>query len=90
MRTNIEIDDELMQKAMAASNATTKRAVVEQALRLLVDIRGQRAIRELWGKVEWRGHDDDWSVPLQEGQEMSGTILEAPVAQGLVDEHGDR
>ena len=35
MRTNIEIDDELMQRAMRCTGARTKRAVVETALRLL-------------------------------------------------------
>ena len=55
MRTNIDIDDDLMRKAMRASGATTKRAVVEQGLRMLIDVRGQRAIRYLRGKVQWTG-----------------------------------
>ena len=55
MRTNIDIDDDLMREAMRASGATTKRAVVEQGLRMLVDVRGQRAIRQLRGKVQWTG-----------------------------------
>jgi Arc/MetJ family transcription regulator len=55
MRTNIEIDDDLMRDAMRASGATTKRAAVEQGLRLLIDVRGQRAIRRLRGKVAWAG-----------------------------------
>ena len=36
MRTNIEIDDELMSQAMAATGLSTKRATVEEGLRLLV------------------------------------------------------
>ena len=55
MRTNIDIDDDLMRQAMRASGATTKRAVVEQGLRMLIDVRGQRAIRRLRGKVQWTG-----------------------------------
>lgn len=55
MRTNIEIDDKLMKKAMKASGASTKRAVVEEALQLFVRIRGQERIRELRGKVKWEG-----------------------------------
>jgi Arc/MetJ family transcription regulator len=55
MRTNIEIDDRLMREAMRASGAQTKRAVVEEALRLLVQTRGQAAIRRLRGKVAWAG-----------------------------------
>ena len=55
MRTNIDIDDDLMRKAMRASGATTRRAVVEQGLRLLIDVRGQRTIRRLRGKAKWTG-----------------------------------
>lgn len=55
MRTNIEIDDRLMQQAMRSSGGRTKRAVVEEALRLLVQTKGQVAIRRLRGKVTWEG-----------------------------------
>jgi Arc/MetJ family transcription regulator len=55
LRTNIDIDDELMREAMRASGERTKRAVVERALRLLVQTRGQARIRRLRGKVTWRG-----------------------------------
>jgi Arc/MetJ family transcription regulator len=55
MRTNIDIDDDLMREAMRVSGAATKRAAVEQGLRLLIDVRGQRAIRRLRGKVKWTG-----------------------------------
>ncbi len=55
MRTNIDIDDELMREAMEASGETTKRAAVERGLRLLVDTRAQGGIRRLRGKVKWSG-----------------------------------
>ena len=55
MRTNIDIDDRLMQEAMRVSGARTKRATVEEALRLLVRTKGQGAIRRLRGKVAWEG-----------------------------------
>lgn len=55
MRTNIEIDDDLMRQAMRASGARTKRAAVEHALRLLVKTRAQAGIRRLRGKVRWQG-----------------------------------
>ena len=55
MRTNIDIDDDLMRQAMRATGATTKRAAVEQGLRMLIDVRRQRAIRQLRGKVKWTG-----------------------------------
>lgn len=59
MRTNIDIDDDLMREAMRASGALTKRATVEQGLRLLIDVGRQRAIRRLRGQVQWRGDLDD-------------------------------
>ncbi len=55
MRTNIVIDDRLMRQAMRSSGARTKRAVVEEALRLLIQTRGQTAIRRLRGTVPWKG-----------------------------------
>ena len=55
MRTNIEIDDELMAKAMKSTGAKTKKAAVEEALRLLVQLRAQTSIRDLRGKVKWEG-----------------------------------
>jgi Arc/MetJ family transcription regulator len=56
MRTNIEIDDELMKKAMKSSGAKTKKALVEEALLLLVRIKSQSSIRELRGKIKWEGN----------------------------------
>lgn len=55
MRTNIEIDDVLMRRAMRASGARTKRAAVEDALRLLVRTRAQAGIRRLRGRIRWHG-----------------------------------
>jgi Arc/MetJ family transcription regulator len=59
MRTNIEIDDQLMRKAMRSSGARTKRATVEEALRLLVQVRSQAGIRRLRGKIQWEGNLDE-------------------------------
>ncbi len=56
MRTNIEIDDELMVAALRESGLKTKRAVVEEALRLLVKLRRQEGVRRLRGKVRWEGN----------------------------------
>ena len=55
MRTNIDIDDDLMRLAMRGSEATTKRGVVEEALRLLIQTRSQGSVRRLRGKVAWDG-----------------------------------
>jgi Arc/MetJ family transcription regulator len=59
MRTNIEIDDELLASAMKATGLTTKRATVEQGLRLLVRLRRQKqALEELRG-LGWEGDLDE-------------------------------
>jgi len=55
MRTNIDIDDELLAKAMAASEARTKKAVVEQGLQLLVRLKAQEGILKWFGKIQWEG-----------------------------------
>jgi Arc/MetJ family transcription regulator len=58
MRTNIEIDDELLAQAMAATRLSTKRATVEEGLRLLVRVREQAsALSELKG-LGWEGDLD--------------------------------
>ena len=56
VRTNIVIDDRLMRQAMVASRLPTKRAVVEEGLRLLVQTKAQTRIRGLRGKVKWEGN----------------------------------
>jgi Arc/MetJ family transcription regulator len=59
MRTNIEINDTLMSRAMALTGKGSKRAVVEEALRLAVQLdRQARAIRRLWG-TGWEGNLDE-------------------------------
>jgi Arc/MetJ family transcription regulator len=55
MRTNIDIDDRLMRQAMRSSGARTKRAVVEEGLRLLIQTRSQKSVRRLRGKMTWEG-----------------------------------
>jgi Arc/MetJ family transcription regulator len=59
MRTNIDIDDKLMAKAMAAAGKKTKKETVEAALALLVRTsESQKKIRQLYGKLEWEGDLD--------------------------------
>ena len=60
-RTNIEIDDALVAKAMRLTGARTKREVVDIALRRLIE-KGNlyRALRRLRGKLAWEGDIDRW------------------------------
>src|ERR1035437_497757 len=55
MRTNIVIDDKLMQDTLRATGLKTKRAAVEEALRTLLRLRRQAGIRRLRGKLDWQG-----------------------------------
>ncbi len=55
MRTTIEIDDQLLKKAMRSSGAHTKKAVVEAALGLLVKTHAQTTIRQIRDEVPWEG-----------------------------------
>jgi Arc/MetJ family transcription regulator len=55
MRTNIEIDEQLVRQAMRKTGAPTKRAAVDAGLRLLVKTHSQAAFRRLRGKVQWEG-----------------------------------
>ena len=59
MRTNIDIDDDLMAKAMAATGKTTKKAVVEEALRHLVRLHEQRLASEALAGIGWYGDLDE-------------------------------
>lgn len=59
MRTNIEIDDELMEEAMRRAKTKTKRETVEEALRLLIRLNRQTGIRKLRGKIKWEGNLDE-------------------------------
>jgi len=58
MRTNIEIDDTLLSQAMKATGLSTKRATVEEGLRILVRLRKQtKALADLEG-LGWEGDLD--------------------------------
>ena len=59
MRTTIEIDDALMAEALKASGCKTRKAAVEEGLRLLVRTRRQGRLRKLRGKLRWEGSLDD-------------------------------
>jgi Arc/MetJ family transcription regulator len=58
MRTNIVIDDQLMDQAINLSSLETKKAVVEQALKFYIQLLQQDALRELRGKLRWKGDLD--------------------------------
>ena len=58
MRTNIVIDDKLMNAALRATGAKTKREAVELGLRTLVRLKKQQQVRGYRGKLKWQGDLD--------------------------------
>lgn len=58
MRTNIVIDDKLMEDALRATGLKTKREAVELGLRTLLRLRQQEEIRRYRGKLQWEGDLD--------------------------------
>jgi Arc/MetJ family transcription regulator len=55
MRTNIVIDDKLMQETLLATGLKSKRDVVELGLQTLLMLRRQAEIRRFRGKLDWPG-----------------------------------
>ena len=51
MRTNVVIDDEVMEKAMALSKFKTKKDVIDGALREFVEIHSRKNLMDLRGQV---------------------------------------
>jgi Arc/MetJ family transcription regulator len=59
MRTNIVIDDALMDDALKLTGLKTKREAVEMGLKTLIQLKKQEAIRSFRGKLRWEGDLDE-------------------------------
>ena len=55
MRTNIAIDDALMNDARKLSGFRTKKETIESALKLLIKVKSQSFIKKYRGKLKWEG-----------------------------------
>ena len=61
MRTNIEIDDALMEQALKAGPFKTKKEAVEAGLKLLARRTAYREVMKWRGKLQWEGDESiDW------------------------------
>lgn len=58
MRTNIVIDDTLMEEALRLTGLKTKREAVELGLRTVLRLKRQEKIRQFRGKLAWDGDLD--------------------------------
>lgn len=59
MRTNIVIDDDLMNQVLKLAGLQTKREAVEMGLKALRKLKKQEGIRNFRGKLDWEGSLDD-------------------------------
>jgi len=59
MRTNIDIDDKLMNDALKATGLKTKKEAVELGLKTLIKLKKQERIKRFKGKLEWSGDLDE-------------------------------
>lgn len=62
MRTNIDIDDRLMKMAMESSGLTSKKGVVELALRELISMNRRRRLADVRGRLKWSGDLDEMRI----------------------------
>lgn len=53
MATNLSLDPDLLERALAASGLRTKKAAVTLALEEFIARRRQRRVLDLMGKLEW-------------------------------------
>ena len=55
MPITVELDDLLLQQAIAATGAATAKDAVELALKTLIGLKAQAGIRDLFGTIQWEG-----------------------------------
>ena len=79
MRTNIDIDDELMAQAMSAGPYKTKKDAVEAGLKLLARQAAYREILKWRGKLKWEGDESiDWTQPAS--ADTGAVVAQSPAA----------
>jgi len=59
MRTNVVLDDGLMQTALELSGFNTKKKAIEEGLKLLIQLNRQGRIKNSRGKLRWTGNLDE-------------------------------
>jgi hypothetical protein len=72
MATNLSIEPELIERALALSGARTKKAAVTLALEEFIARRRQRGLLELMGKLEWDS-GFDYKAERSRSKIQSGT-----------------
>ncbi len=81
MRTNVVLDETLVEQAKVLTGIKTTRGVIDEALRLLIRLREQGQVRELRGRLRWEGD----LAALREGRSAATDVTAegpAPHAAG--------
>ena len=82
MRTNIVIDDKLMQAVMSTGEYKTKREAVEAGLRLIQRRNTYDGLIALRGKLQWDDSDEYWAnVRAQNAGQAQAAQAQAAQAQ---------
>ena len=85
MRTNIEINDDLMAAAMAAGGFKTKREAVEEGLRLLSRRKVYDGLLAMRGQLQWDDSEAGWARTAEQPvtvQEPKANYQSKPSTRG--------
>ncbi len=59
-RTNVVLDDDLIEDCIKATGIKTRKALIDHALRELLRRENQTKILDLKGNIDWEGNLDEW------------------------------
>ena len=59
-RTNVVLDDSLVEDCIKATGIKTRKALIDHALRELLRHENQIKILDLKGNINWEGNLDEW------------------------------
>ena len=59
-RTNVVLDDDLVEKCQSATGIKTRKGLIDFALREVLRHEKQKELLDLKGKVEWQGDLSEW------------------------------
>ena len=59
-RTNVVLDEKLVEDCLKATGIKTQKALIDHALRELLRREKQVKILELKGRIQWNGKLDQW------------------------------
>lgn len=69
MRTNIVLDENLIEQARQLTGIKTKRELIHEALRMLIQLKRQNEVRNLRGKLHWEGDLETQRLNRHEDQQ---------------------